>query len=258
MTAPRRFYLDRTTDITGASGTGRVADGVLWPDGTASLRWLGERPSTVHWDRIEDAEAVHGHGGYTRIVWLDWENEPYNPDAPCPHCPDGHGSPNRTAWAAWVAPDRDGDGQPTTIHVAPTGGAHVAEPDAQWVRDRLNGTTEPTTDPRALGGNIVGPGGPRDRHGVIIDDTRAVLLEEIETALVETGGQDIVLALMLRGRINKAKATDRANALFLMDGNGAAALVADLVALARRISPDFAQALVQQSARLAAEGADGS
>ncbi|MYW03482.1 hypothetical protein GT354_35465 [Streptomyces sp. SID3343] len=68
---PRRFYLDRDVDVTGASGIGRVADGVLWPDGTASLRWRGEHPSTVTWDRMTDAERIHGHGGATRIVWID-------------------------------------------------------------------------------------------------------------------------------------------------------------------------------------------
>ncbi|AEW92929.1 MULTISPECIES: hypothetical protein [Streptomycetaceae] len=74
MTQPRRFHLQRDTDITGASGTGRVADGVLWPDGTASVRWRGPRPSVVFWGGgIADAESVHGHGGYTRIVWDDPE-----------------------------------------------------------------------------------------------------------------------------------------------------------------------------------------
>jgi len=71
MTEPRRFHLQRTTDITGVSGTGRVADGVLWPDQTVSIHWRGDRPSTVIWPRLEDAEAVHGHGGATRIVWDD-------------------------------------------------------------------------------------------------------------------------------------------------------------------------------------------
>lgn len=74
---PRRFHLLRAVDVTGASGTGRVADGVLWPDGTVSVRWRGDRPSTVAWDRLSDAEAVHGHGGATRIVWDD----PAGPDA---------------------------------------------------------------------------------------------------------------------------------------------------------------------------------
>lgn len=68
---PRLFDLQRDHDVSGVSGTGRVANGVLWPDGTVSLRWIGERPSTVHWDRLADAEHVHGHGGATRIVWAD-------------------------------------------------------------------------------------------------------------------------------------------------------------------------------------------
>ena len=67
----RRFYLDRQVDVTGASGTGRVADGVLWPDGTASVRWRGEHQSIVHWDHFASAERIHGHGGATRIVWVD-------------------------------------------------------------------------------------------------------------------------------------------------------------------------------------------
>lgn len=71
MTKPHLFHLQRDTDITGVSGTGRVADGVIWPDGTATLRWKGDRASTVHWDHIGDAKAVHGHGGATRIVLDD-------------------------------------------------------------------------------------------------------------------------------------------------------------------------------------------
>lgn len=68
---PRIFHLQRDHDVSGVSGTGRIADGVLWPDGTATLRWRGDRPSTVHWDRLDDAIAIHGHGGATRIVWAD-------------------------------------------------------------------------------------------------------------------------------------------------------------------------------------------
>ncbi|MFJ3826210.1 hypothetical protein [Streptomyces nodosus] len=68
---PRLFHLQRDHDVSGVSGTGRVADGVLWPDGTVALRWIGQRPSTVHWDRLDDAAAIHGHGGATHIVWAD-------------------------------------------------------------------------------------------------------------------------------------------------------------------------------------------
>ncbi|MGV9579736.1 hypothetical protein ACWDRZ_24090 [Streptomyces sp. NPDC003509] len=68
---PRTFALVRDRDVTEVSGTGSVADGVLWPDGTVSIRWCGPRPSVVFWDSLEDAEQVHGHGGATRFVWDD-------------------------------------------------------------------------------------------------------------------------------------------------------------------------------------------
>ncbi|MGW2813326.1 IS3 family transposase [Streptomyces sp. NPDC001415] len=68
---PRRFHLLRHRDVSGISGTGVVARGVRRPDGSASVRWLGDKPSSVHWDSFEDAEHVHGHGGATEIVWDD-------------------------------------------------------------------------------------------------------------------------------------------------------------------------------------------
>lgn len=67
----KRFYLQRDVDETGASGTGRVADGVLWADGTASLRWHGVHSSLVHWSSLDDAIAIHGHDGKTFPVWID-------------------------------------------------------------------------------------------------------------------------------------------------------------------------------------------
>jgi hypothetical protein len=38
---------------------------------TVDVHWLGAHPSWVHWQKLGDAEAIHGHGGATRIVWLD-------------------------------------------------------------------------------------------------------------------------------------------------------------------------------------------
>ena len=78
--APRRFVLRRHHDISGISGLGDVADGVLWPDGTASIRWRGEHPSVVHWDRGRvSVETIHGHQGATEIVWLDQDDEQPGP-----------------------------------------------------------------------------------------------------------------------------------------------------------------------------------
>lgn len=72
-THSRRFELHRDTDISGVSGTGVVADGVAFPDGTVALRWRSAWPTSVvfHDRGVEGVEAIHGHGGATRIVWLD-------------------------------------------------------------------------------------------------------------------------------------------------------------------------------------------
>ena len=68
---PRRFWLHRHADATGTSGVGRVADGIQWHDGTATLRWRTERSSTAHYDSVADIEHIHGHGGQTVVEWVD-------------------------------------------------------------------------------------------------------------------------------------------------------------------------------------------
>jgi hypothetical protein len=66
--------LQRDADETGVSGTGVVAEGVRFSDGTVALRWTSQWPTSVvfHDRGIESVEAVHGHGGKTRIVWQDF------------------------------------------------------------------------------------------------------------------------------------------------------------------------------------------
>lgn len=65
------FVLQRITDVSGVSGTGVVAHGVEFPDGTVALRWVGGNPTSVvfHDNGMASVEAIHGHGGNTRIVW---------------------------------------------------------------------------------------------------------------------------------------------------------------------------------------------
>lgn len=93
------------------------------------------------------------------------------------------------------------------------------------------------TDPRELGGAIAGPGGPYDEHSVVFDIKRAVLLEGCEVAILG-GVRDGVLdrkpisGLVLRGRINKSD--DRVQALYLMNEDGAAGIVTQLIGLASR------------------------
>lgn len=58
------------------------------------------------------------------------------PTDPCPHCPDGHDDPNTKPWAVWVTSSRL-DGQPPNLCVAPTDSSHVAESDAEWLRQAI-------------------------------------------------------------------------------------------------------------------------
>lgn len=70
----RRFQLHRDEDETGVSGTGIVAEGVLFTDGYAAIRWLTATTSTAIYKSMADVEHIHGHGGKTRIVFLDNES----------------------------------------------------------------------------------------------------------------------------------------------------------------------------------------
>ncbi|MFD1546958.1 hypothetical protein [Nonomuraea guangzhouensis] len=77
---PRRFRLHRVEDVSGVSGTGVVAEGVVFSDGWAVLHWLDREPmnepTIVTWlnKGHEGVVKVHGHGGATRIEWLDIPN----------------------------------------------------------------------------------------------------------------------------------------------------------------------------------------
>ena len=67
----RRFTLRRVEDETGVSGTGNVAQGVEFDDGTAAMRWLTSTSSVTFYDSVADVEYIHGHGGKTIIDWID-------------------------------------------------------------------------------------------------------------------------------------------------------------------------------------------
>lgn len=47
-------------------------EGVIWSDGSVTLRWLTACRSTSVWASVEDMLAIHGHPEYgTEIEWLD-------------------------------------------------------------------------------------------------------------------------------------------------------------------------------------------
>jgi hypothetical protein len=67
----RRFLLIRDEDVSGVSGTGVVAEGVLFSTGKVVLSWCSDYRSVTVYDTVADLETVHGHQGRTRAVWLD-------------------------------------------------------------------------------------------------------------------------------------------------------------------------------------------
>jgi hypothetical protein len=47
-------------------------EGVIWSDGTVTLRWLTAMSSTSVWAKLSDMLAIHGHPEYgTEIIWHD-------------------------------------------------------------------------------------------------------------------------------------------------------------------------------------------
>jgi hypothetical protein len=67
----RTFHLYRVEDESGVSGTGKVAEGVEFTTGRCAVNWLTEFGCCSVYDNIKAVEAVHGHGGKTRIVFDD-------------------------------------------------------------------------------------------------------------------------------------------------------------------------------------------
>lgn len=66
----RIFRLLRRQDQHGVSGTGFVAEGIEFSDGTVATRWTSATPCTQVWASLADMLAVHGHEG-TQVVWVE-------------------------------------------------------------------------------------------------------------------------------------------------------------------------------------------
>lgn len=67
----RRFKVKREEDESGISGTGVVAEGVEFENGKVVIQWLSHKPSVTVFDNIKHIKDLHGHGGKTKVVWID-------------------------------------------------------------------------------------------------------------------------------------------------------------------------------------------
>lgn len=70
MNTPILFCLIRHDDETGVSGTGHVATGVEFEDGTVAMRWRTGTASTAVYDSVADVIEIHGHGGKTTVAYI--------------------------------------------------------------------------------------------------------------------------------------------------------------------------------------------
>lgn len=75
----RLFRLIRDQDPSGVAGTGHVASGVEWSDGSVTLKWhtpdgMTDPANVSHYANVTKALGIHGHGGRTRMKYV--KNEP--------------------------------------------------------------------------------------------------------------------------------------------------------------------------------------
>lgn len=117
-----------------------------------------------------------------------------------------------------------------------------------------------TTDPRELRGAIVGDGGSHETGGVVLDTRNAILLNDVTVSTVdpEGGGRGKeYFAMLLAGRINQTN--ESGQVLFIMNTDGAAAVVTQLLALLARadVSPAIHTYIADLRRRLDELEADG-
>lgn len=72
---PNLYRMVRVEDESGVSGTGHVADVVVWHDGTCAVHWRTAHTSTSVYASFGDVLAIHGHGGKTRLE--QWPETPF-------------------------------------------------------------------------------------------------------------------------------------------------------------------------------------
>jgi hypothetical protein len=67
----QHFYLKRNEDVSGKSGVGVVARGVILPSGHAVMEWLTFTSSIGIYKSLNDLIDIHSHEGKTEIVMGD-------------------------------------------------------------------------------------------------------------------------------------------------------------------------------------------
>jgi hypothetical protein len=66
----RRFKLVRSVDVTGISGTGEIAVGVRYPDGSCALFWLNHGTHGFY-KSLDQLHNIHCYNNNASIIWID-------------------------------------------------------------------------------------------------------------------------------------------------------------------------------------------
>lgn len=69
----KKFYLTRFEDVSGVSGTGRVARGIEFDDGSVIMQWNTSHQSIGLYWSMEHLIDIHGHEGRAVIEYTDDE-----------------------------------------------------------------------------------------------------------------------------------------------------------------------------------------
>jgi len=64
----KAFYLLRHEDVHSNSGTGVVAEGVIFWDGTGCFTWLTHEKTVTTFTSIQTIRRLHSHGGRTEVI----------------------------------------------------------------------------------------------------------------------------------------------------------------------------------------------
>lgn len=67
----KRFYLLRHEDVHSSSGTGVVAEGLVFDSKMAVMTWLSGFSTVTVFESINTVKALHGHEGRTEIIMED-------------------------------------------------------------------------------------------------------------------------------------------------------------------------------------------
>ncbi len=113
---PRLFAMVRAADESGTSGTGRVMDGVLWPDGSVATRWRSEAPggeNFASWTIFHKVHACAHPGNGTTFPFADGGEAPA-----CDAC-GGAGPAKAGAEAVADAGAADGATYPLDVRTLP-------------------------------------------------------------------------------------------------------------------------------------------